>query len=292
MRQNVYESIVRRLHCLRSAQNEPVAYKNLEQETLVAIRAWLAQLRIDCKGNWTLQHNVADSIAASETTAGDEGVSEPALQPQDSLITSETYGSVSLLPALEMQSSSFKLQLGRLETWVPSTTLSSKTLDAQKEDVLYSWDPQQLEFRMTLLHWAAYTNRPQLVRFLVKECDASVEDLTTAVVIGLPKGCEGEGDATLRNPCCVCGEWTPLMLAAVQDHVTVVACLLELGASVSARDASGKKRRNLLCVFAFGALHSIACAFTVLRVYCTSSRDVIKLIAIYACSAQTRRSHC
>lgn len=155
----------------------------------------------------------------------------------DFIVEAERYSDVNLLPCLKSQSPTFKSQLSSLKYWVGSDTITGKTFDPQKEDILLSWEPHQLEFGMTLLLWAAHTNRPRLTRFLVKECNAIVDDIVTTVVVGPPKGCEG--DVSARNPCCVCGEWTPLMLASAHDHVAVVVTLLDCGASLHARDSSG-----------------------------------------------------
>lgn len=212
--------------------------KLAESKLIVDIGCWIQCVEIQGNGK-LIEHRVVNNGLASRgsSTPGtsnesttdvsdDQGASETGLLSSSHRndIPSDDKPDVELLPALISSPLSFKERLGQSRFLVPLHFLSSDLIRPKQynENSLLS---------ISLIHFASIANRPQLVKFLITECNCSKDSFVTVVDVS----------QTVVSPKHDrLGPLTPLMLACQKDHIAVVSVLLSHTADTQLRDASGE----------------------------------------------------
>lgn len=164
---------------------------------------------------------------------------------------------VQLLPSLLSSPLSFKKRLGRAHFLIhlsspllfdiptvyhPAINSKSSSSFNSHDHVLHDPDPHCL---ISFIHFAVLSNRPLLTKFLINECDASIDIPLCILIPHSPSISFNRSDqhiplkhTDLSGP--LLGSWTPLMLSIYKDHVSVVSVLLSRGANPVLRDSNGQ----------------------------------------------------
>jgi hypothetical protein len=137
----------------------------------------------------------------------------------------------------------FKNQITLLTFPVSRDVLNLLSIKEQLSLLYLPLKEDSIQIEMPWLVWACYTNQLCLVKFLVTICEASINACT---ITYFEQDVVQDNKETIQiiKPLCIFGEWTPLMLAAANDHITVVVFLLHHQANVDTRDSYGKKKKK------------------------------------------------
>lgn len=194
-----------------------------EDKTIAELGSWLGCIEILPNGNLVEHTDRAASRGSSTPGTSNESTTERSDTTDSSKIgTPLERADVLLLEKLNQSPSSFKKRLGQARFIVPSQSFSH-TVITQSQDFSLS---------ISLIHFAAISNRPQLVQFLLSDCECPLESLATVLICS--------GNQPTHNSSSSFGALTPLTFAVFHDHIAVVSLLVSHGANCNARDSSGE----------------------------------------------------